>query len=469
MTETSPPAPKALWILILLSAALVALETTLSVIAGLRRDPCEGVVTRLDGLELSARQSELLIGAAAADPTVETPELVTPLDTLGREARVLAGDAAQLSECGERHRVRESAVALALLYSEPLPPPEVGPRHLTDTDVLTASLPTPPERSALGRVVADLIAGVPPRREDIDGVASAPASDWVRRRVASYLRSPADAFELSSGFALEERRWGGHLALVVGVTGLFGLAGAGIIAAWPLLRRRLGPPRFDPTGLAEQPRWVTAYAVSLWIALSYTVSFMVGAIGGVPPALGQALVQLTAGVTTVFVLRRLSRRPLDVGLEPFGGHMRPALGFALLGWAVALPIAMVFAHLSALLVPLEDPVVPSVVEAFTSSHPALAALLVISIVGLAPFFEELVFRGVLYRDLRTRHGAPAATVISALLFAAMHSNPATFLPLFGLGLVLAWTVERSGGTLPAMGVHMLWNGGQVLLMLLVRS
>lgn len=467
MTSASQRPPVAFWLLLPVAFGLVALETVMAVRQGLAPDPCGARAGLLSDLELRARQTELVVSGAATEGALEGA--LEPLDTLGAEARALALDLSTLQGCEAGPALREAAVAIALIYAEPLPPPEVGPRQVVDLDALRALLPPDDARGALGRVVAAALDGEAPSRADLDRIATAPASDWLRRRVASFLRSPADAFDATGSFGATERLWGGQLALVVGTTGLFGLAGLGALIAWPLLRRRLGPPKLRPEALLPQPPWVALYGVALWIALSYVTSLVIHSIDGVPLVLGQLAVQLTAGLTTVGVLRRLRARPLAPGLGPFGGVLRPVIGWSLLGWSVAIPVALVFGHLSTWLVPLQDPVIPSVVETFSSAHPTWAALLVVSIVGLAPFFEELVFRSLLFRDLRTRFGFGAAAALSALVFALMHANPATALPLFGLGLVLAWTVERSGGVLPAMGVHMLWNGGQVLLMLLVRS
>lgn len=64
--------------------------------------------------------------------------------------------------------------------------------------------------------------------------------------------------------------------------------------------------------------------------------------------------------------------------------------------------------------------------------------------GIAvPIAEEIFFRGMLYRWMRTRWSVWLSTIISSLLFALSHVEPATVIPVIGMGIVLAQSYERS--------------------------
>lgn len=93
----------------------------------------------------------------------------------------------------------------------------------------------------------------------------------------------------------------------------------------------------------------------------------------------------------------------------------------------------------------------------------LAVIALLTVVG-APFFEELFFRGVLYRSLarlfvgttsaRTTGRAVAvvlAVVVDGLLFGAVHAEPAQFAGLALFGMVLATVYHRTG----RMGMNMI--------------
>lgn len=84
---------------------------------------------------------------------------------------------------------------------------------------------------------------------------------------------------------------------------------------------------------------------------------------------------------------------------------------------------------------------------------------------LAPFGEELYFRGLIYRWLRDKWGIAAATPLSALLFAGTHFYypvPLMLLVAF-LGVVLAIAYERSGTLWAPISIHATQNSTVVLL------
>jgi len=91
----------------------------------------------------------------------------------------------------------------------------------------------------------------------------------------------------------------------------------------------------------------------------------------------------------------------------------------------------------------------------------LALLLLVAVV--APFAEELLFRGMLYPLLRARTGAFGAIVLSAAIFAAAHVVPLLMPGLFVVGLLLAYLRERSGSIWPGVALHALQNGTALLL------
>ena len=94
--------------------------------------------------------------------------------------------------------------------------------------------------------------------------------------------------------------------------------------------------------------------------------------------------------------------------------------------------------------------------------PTLAMFLVVA--GLAPFFEELLFRGFLFPVLARKGHVGLALLASALLFGAIHLQPAGLPILSTLGLVLALAVRQTGSLWPAILVHACWNGSLFLLM-----
>jgi membrane protease YdiL (CAAX protease family) len=83
------------------------------------------------------------------------------------------------------------------------------------------------------------------------------------------------------------------------------------------------------------------------------------------------------------------------------------------------------------------------------------AFLVVSI--LAPFIEELFFRGFVYRTFIKTWPVWLASILSAVLFALVHFQLQTFFPLFLLGLILNSAYQRTGSVWTSMAFHSLNN------------
>jgi membrane protease YdiL (CAAX protease family) len=90
----------------------------------------------------------------------------------------------------------------------------------------------------------------------------------------------------------------------------------------------------------------------------------------------------------------------------------------------------------------------------------------LTVAGLAPFFEELLFRGFLLPVLARRQPMAAALVVSALVFGAIHLQPAGLPILSTLGLALGLAMRHSGSLRAPILVHGCWNGS---LFLLIRA
>jgi membrane protease YdiL (CAAX protease family) len=89
--------------------------------------------------------------------------------------------------------------------------------------------------------------------------------------------------------------------------------------------------------------------------------------------------------------------------------------------------------------------------------PIAIGLLVIAAVILAPIVEELIFRGCLYRFLKSQTTVLQAQIASGILFSMIHWNLLSFLPLVLVGIFLARTYEKTGNILVAIWFHAFFN------------
>ncbi len=87
-------------------------------------------------------------------------------------------------------------------------------------------------------------------------------------------------------------------------------------------------------------------------------------------------------------------------------------------------------------------------------------------VVVAPVVEEVVFRGLLYRILRGYFGKLSAMFFISVLFASIHGNLPTFLPLTLLSFALVAGLEVTGSLLVSIAMHATFNAVSLLFILL---
>jgi len=76
---------------------------------------------------------------------------------------------------------------------------------------------------------------------------------------------------------------------------------------------------------------------------------------------------------------------------------------------------------------------------------------------VAPFVEEITFRGAGFGLLAARFGTEPAIVGSAVLFGLAHGLVEALPLLVAFGIGLAWLRERQGSTIPGMILHGTFN------------
>lgn len=101
--------------------------------------------------------------------------------------------------------------------------------------------------------------------------------------------------------------------------------------------------------------------------------------------------------------------------------------------------------------------------------PGAAVTMAVLLVGVAPFVEELVYRGLLQRGLGAYIDARFALVVTAVVFAVVHFQTVQFAGLLVAGLVFGGLAQWSGRLGPAIVAHVGFNATTVGWMLLVGS
>jgi membrane protease YdiL (CAAX protease family) len=83
----------------------------------------------------------------------------------------------------------------------------------------------------------------------------------------------------------------------------------------------------------------------------------------------------------------------------------------------------------------------------------------------APLLEEIIFRGLLLPACLKHRSPYVAIALVSILFATVHLNATSILPLTCLGIVLATAYIRTGSLLVPITMHMTYNALQILIIL----
>ena len=95
----------------------------------------------------------------------------------------------------------------------------------------------------------------------------------------------------------------------------------------------------------------------------------------------------------------------------------------------------------------------------TSGNPSTGYFLLLSALAVlvAPWTEEVTFRGFLFSSLARRFGFWPGAIVSGLCWAALHGESGVLILFSAEGALLAWLRYRTGSVLPGIGVHGSWN------------
>jgi len=139
------------------------------------------------------------------------------------------------------------------------------------------------------------------------------------------------------------------------------------------------------------------------------------------------------------------------------GFRRPTRAF---WWTIPLALSVTygvtFAH--DLVVHPEQ---QQIIREFPRTGTGIVLFVVLAVV-MAPVFEEIVFRGFLFRGLANSWGWAWGAVISAAIFGIAHLQLDVFIPLAVLGFALAWVYKRTGSLWTCVAMHAIFNTVTVL-------
>ena len=141
------------------------------------------------------------------------------------------------------------------------------------------------------------------------------------------------------------------------------------------------------------------------------------------------------------------------------------LGFIPVGLGLQFGIAMLTKQWFNIDLAAQDAVT---ILRLADSWPDRIALGMFAIV-LAPLAEEGLFRGIFYPAIK-RLGFPnAALWVTSLVFALIHFNALSFIPLVVLAIVLVKLYEKTGNLLACITCHATFNGFNFVMLFLMNN
>ncbi|MBM4033283.1 MAG: CPBP family intramembrane metalloprotease [Planctomycetes bacterium] len=113
---------------------------------------------------------------------------------------------------------------------------------------------------------------------------------------------------------------------------------------------------------------------------------------------------------------------------------------------------------------------PELLVQLAGVSPLASAVAFFGIVVVTPLAEEVFFRGFFYATLRRQLGPLGSILLSALVFAFLHSHLLGVVHLFLVGFLFAYLYERTGSLAASIAAHAAYNLYVLLLAsLTIRS
>jgi membrane protease YdiL (CAAX protease family) len=271
---------------------------------------------------------------------------------------------------------------------------------------------------------------------------------------SAMLRQAKRAFLISSG-------------AVVGAGGLMLVAVGLIVLAIVLSAMQRLPLRYR-AGWPDSV-FLEAFAVYLvgFMLLSLALHFVFHASG-----LGWTLV-LTIMLPVAMLWPVLRGNPWSLTRMELGWHRGQGIireiACGLIGYLAALPLLAIMLIITLQLIRLSGTTPTHPITSYLNGGTGELVLIYFIACIWAPIFEETMFRGALFNHLRARHGWWISAGIVGLLFAAVHPQGWTVIPVLGgIGMVLCALREWRGSLIASMAAHAL-NNGTVLTLALLTS
>jgi membrane protease YdiL (CAAX protease family) len=247
---------------------------------------------------------------------------------------------------------------------------------------------------------------------------------------------------------------------------------AGFIAALFLVlyHRRHPPDRQTLTAQLASRSWNTkqlALVFGVLILLCVLASFSGLLFYEDQIPLAQLMITLSIYMVIMVLFYCINRKRKGTWTSGYGmgsDHLKkislaPILYLAMLPFLLLITKAyhLLLQHVFGMEIELQD-----AAQVIQQDSSWLQMLYGITAVCIAPVYEELLFRGLLFPYLVKRGGLAAGTLVVSGVFAAMHYHEPSLVPLFLLSSMLCLAYWRTGSLWVCIVIHMIFNAVTIL-------
>jgi membrane protease YdiL (CAAX protease family) len=167
------------------------------------------------------------------------------------------------------------------------------------------------------------------------------------------------------------------------------------------------------------------------------------------------------GVVWFFAILRRKSRLKDLGLRYYS--IAKTIWYSFISLLAIFLVSFLYVFLMNSIFGIEAP--SSKIEILVANRSISSNILLVVVAVVAPFSEEIFFRGFLYSAFKKSWGVNAALFLSSILFAVVHLELYSFIPLVIIGWILAYLFEKTKSLMPAIFLHGVYNLILILILL----
>jgi len=172
-------------------------------------------------------------------------------------------------------------------------------------------------------------------------------------------------------------------------------------------------------------------------------------------------VLLMVGTVWFFAIYWRKSTPRDLGLRYYS--IFKTLWYTFLALLAIFILSFSYVYIVSSAFNIEAPT--SKIEQLVRGRNISTNILLVVVAVVAPFSEEIFFRGFLYSAFKKAWGINAGLFLSSLLFALAHMEIYSFIPIFLIGWILAYMFEKTRSLFPVIFLHAIYNLILILLLL----